>query len=142
MSTTATVVPTSAQAVSAPTSNKKKILIAVGVAVAAVIIYMVVEFFLYVTTDNAQVEAHSVLLAPKVSGFVTVVNVVEGQRVKAGDVLIQLDERDYNNTLKQMKGEQASFEAKRRDAERNFGRMSQLFKSEAVSNQQYDQANA
>lgn len=125
-----------------PEVKKKRIIAAIGGVVALVAVYMTAQFFLYVTTDNAQVEAHSVMLAPKVSGFVTAVNVVEGQRVKSGDVLVQLDERDYQNTLKQMQGELASFEAKRRDAERNFGRMAQLFKSEAISNQQYDQASA
>ncbi len=125
-----------------PEAKKKRLMVAIGGVTALIAIYMTAQFLLYVTTDNAQIEAHSVMLAPKVSGFVTVVNVVEGQRVKSGDVLVQLDERDYRNTLKQMQGELASFEAKRRDAERNFGRMSQLFKSEAISNQQYDQASA
>jgi HlyD family secretion protein len=40
---------------------------------------------------NGRVEAPLVDLAPKVAGRVIAVKVVEGQRVKAGDLLIQLD---------------------------------------------------
>src|SRR5262245_33101308 len=40
---------------------------------------------------NGRIEAPLVDLAPKVAGRVVAVKVVEGQRVKAGDLLIQLD---------------------------------------------------
>lgn len=85
--------------------NIKKKVITGAVAVAVLVAgYLTYEHFAYVTTDNAQVFGHSVMLAPKVSGYIKAVNVVEGQKVNAGDVLVNIDPRDYENTLKQAKG--------------------------------------
>ena len=87
-------------------------------------------------------EAHTVLLAPKVAGYISRVNVTEGQRVKKNDVLVEIDFRDYENSLVQAKGELASLEARRRDADKSFQRISDLFKNGAVSQQQFDSAKA
>lgn len=121
--------------------KRKRILSVVGAVAAVAVIYFTYEHFTYVTTDNAQIEAPSVLLAPKVAGFVTKVNIKEGQHVKTGDVLVEIDARDYSNSLNQMKAELASLAAKRDDSERNFKRIAGLYKGDAVSQQQYDQAN-
>src|SRR4051794_24497630 len=48
-----------------------------------------------VSSDDAQVDAHIVAIAPKVSGNVTEVLVQDNQPVKAGDVLVRIDPRDY-----------------------------------------------
>lgn len=123
-------------------TKKRKILLGIGAVVGVLALYFIYEHLMYVTTDDAQVEAHSVMLAPKVQGFIVARNVTEGQRVKKGDVLVELDGRDYENTLTQIKGDLGSVEARKRDAERNFQRLSQLFSSGAVSRQQYDTASA
>ncbi len=123
-------------------NNKQKILTAIGAISFLIIAYFVFEHIMYVTTDNAQVEAHSVMLAPKVPGFVVTVNIEEGQKVKKGDVLIAIDERDYQNTFKQVSSELNSIEARKRDAERNYKRISDLFSKGAVSQQQYDTSSA
>jgi membrane fusion protein (multidrug efflux system) len=96
----------------------------------------------YVDTDNAQIDASTVLLSAKVSGFVKTINVKEGDLVKEGTVLLEIDNRDYVNTLNQIKGDLASLEAKRKDAEKNYSRLSELYKKEAVSTQQFDQSKA
>jgi len=97
---------------------------------------------MYVSTDNAQVEAHSMMIAPKVSGYVVAVSVTEGQKVKKGDVLAEIDARDFENALTQAKGELTSLEARRKDADRNFQRLNDLFKGGAVSRAQFDSATA
>lgn len=123
-------------------NNKQKILTAIGAISFLIVAYFVFEHIMYVTTDNAQIEAHSVMLAPKVPGFVVTVNIEEGQKVKKGDVLLAIDERDYQNTLKQVTSELNSIEARKRDAERNYKRISELFSKGAVSQQQYDTSSA
>jgi membrane fusion protein (multidrug efflux system) len=55
----------------------------------------------HVTTDNAQVEGHIVPVISKVSGFVAAVNVDDNRTVAAGDVLVQIDDRDFAARLKQ-----------------------------------------
>jgi membrane fusion protein (multidrug efflux system) len=123
-------------------TKRNKILAGIGAAFVIVGIYLAYEHFMYVTTDNAQVEAHAVMLAAKVPGYVTAVNVREGQKVNKGDVLAEIDSRDYQNLLTQAKGELTSVEARKRDAERNYNRMNDLFAKGVVSRQQYDTANA
>jgi membrane fusion protein (multidrug efflux system) len=119
----------------------KKVLGIIGAVVILVVSYLTYEHFTYVKTDNAQIEAHTVMLAAKVSGFITKVNVEEGQNVKAGDVLVEIDGRDYQNALTQAKAQLTSVDAKMKDAERTFGRISDLYKKEAVSQQQFDQSS-
>ena len=52
-------------------------------------------------TDDAYLQADSVTVAPKVSGYVTDVFVADNQAVKAGDPLVRLDTRQYQAALDQ-----------------------------------------
>lgn len=122
--------------------DKKTILKGIGAVAAVLVVYFVFDYFMYVSTDNAQVEGHFVLLTPKVGGFIVKVNIEEGQHVKKGDVLVELDPRDYENTLREVSGDLTSSEARKADAEKNFQRMNQLRSSGAVSQQQADTASA
>lgn len=129
----------------APTAGsekKKKIIGALGAAAALLVAYFAYESFVYVTTDNAQVEAHSVMLASKVSGFVVAVKAKEGAKVKKGDILVEIDQRDYQNTVQQMKSELTSLQARKVDSEKNYHRIQELFSKGAVSQQQYDATSA
>lgn len=122
--------------------NKRIVLTIVGVVALIVAGYFIYEHFMYVETDNAQIEANTVMLAPKVGGYIVAVNIVEGQSVKKGDVLVRIDERDYQNALTQAKSEVLSVQARMRDAERNYKRLQSLFSSGAVSQQQFDTATS
>ncbi len=51
------------------------------------------------STDDAYVGGDITVLAPKVSGFIARVAVADNQPVHAGDLLIQLDDRDYRAAL-------------------------------------------
>lgn len=123
-------------------AKKKNIITIAGTIAVLLVGYLTYEHFAYVTTDNAQIFGHSLMMAPKVSGYITEVNVVEGQKVAKGDVLVQIDQRDYENYLKQAKGELSSVEARRRDAERNYRRLVDLLSKGAVSQQQFDSSSA
>lgn len=122
--------------------KRRKILIAVGSVALVAALYFAVEHFLYVTTDNAQIDGHFVLLAAKVGGYVTDVKITEGQMVKKGDVLAELDSRDYENTLKQVEGDLTSVQAKRKDAERSYNRLRDLYAKGVVSQAQFDTSSA
>lgn len=54
-----------------------------------------------VSTDNAYVGADIALIAPKVAGYVASVPVTANAHVQAGDVLVQLDDRDYRVAVDQ-----------------------------------------
>ena len=51
------------------------------------------------TTDDAYVGGNVTTLSPHVAGFVTKILVNDNQLVKAGQLLIQLDDRDYKANL-------------------------------------------
>ena len=52
-------------------------------------------------TDNAYIRGDITSLAPRVAGYVTSVEVQDNQAVKAGDVLFNIDDRDYLARLAQ-----------------------------------------
>lgn len=54
-----------------------------------------------VSTDNAEVNAHVVAVAPEVGGRIIEVDVAENQHVKAGDVLYRIDPAPYRIALAQ-----------------------------------------
>jgi membrane fusion protein, multidrug efflux system len=63
------------------------------------------------TTDDAYVKADSTIIAPKVSGHIAKVLVGDNQPVKAGQLLAQIDERDFSAALNQARAEVAAAEA-------------------------------
>jgi len=56
------------------------------------------------TTDDAYTDGHAVTIAPQVSGTVVALNVADNQRVKSGDVLIEIDPRAYVAARDQARG--------------------------------------
>jgi membrane fusion protein (multidrug efflux system) len=64
-----------------------------------------------VSTDDAYVQAHSVLISPKVSGYISEVPVDDNQSVKAGEVLARIDPRDYQTALDQARANVAAAQA-------------------------------
>jgi len=51
------------------------------------------------STDDAYVGGDITVIAPKVAGFIEQVAVIDNQAVKAGDLLVKLDDRDYRAAL-------------------------------------------
>ncbi|HSR13113.1 MAG TPA: biotin/lipoyl-binding protein, partial [Thermodesulfobacteriota bacterium] len=62
-------------------------------------IYFGIQWFLfrwhYVSTDDAQVKGNLVNLGAKVSGRIAQLRAEEGDRVQAGQVLLEIDPKDY-----------------------------------------------
>ncbi|RQR42185.1 HlyD family secretion protein [Burkholderia sp. Bp9142] len=143
---------------------------AVIVVVAAAVLDWLFVLRFQESTDDAYVGGDVTVLAPKVNGFVDKILVTDNQRVKAGDVLVQLDARDYDAKLAQATAEVDSarsavteLEAKQQlqyavigqhAADRNASsaeltrassdrvRYRELVKSDAVSNQIVERADA
>ena len=64
-----------------------------------------------VTTDDAYVDAHSVLISPKVSGYIAAVPVDDNQTVKAGQLIARIDPQDYQTALDQARANVAAAQA-------------------------------
>lgn len=105
------------------------------IAVAGTVMWRIL-FYPFVSTDDARVAMTVVRVASfGTGGRVTKVNVEEGSRIKAGDVLVELDHR-----VPQAKYDRAK--AKADFAEKEFQRMQQLFKQGSVTPQNLDNARS
>ncbi len=62
--------------------------------------YFLLQYFSsYESTDDARIEGHINSITPRVDGTITAVYAVENQRVKKGDLLLELDPSDYRVAL-------------------------------------------
>jgi membrane fusion protein, multidrug efflux system len=59
-------------------------------------------------TDDAYTQADAVAVAPRISGYVSDVDVTDNQRVAAGQVVARIDDRDYRAALDQARADVAS----------------------------------
>jgi membrane fusion protein (multidrug efflux system) len=64
-----------------------------------------------VSTDDAYVQAHSVLISPRVPGYIAEVPVNDNRPVHAGQVLARIDPRDYQTALDQARADVAAAKA-------------------------------
>lgn len=72
-----------------------------GLLVLAAVIGLLVYYHNRETTDDAQVDGHITPIASKIYGRVAEVLVRDNQPVKAGQVLVRIDSRDYQAALDQ-----------------------------------------
>lgn len=63
------------------------------------------------TTENAYVRGSVTVIAPKVDGYVAQVRVQDYMRVEAGQVLVELDDRNYRQRVEQARANLAAQEA-------------------------------
>jgi membrane fusion protein, multidrug efflux system len=85
--------------------RRKKIMLASAAAllVAIASAYFIRHVFLYEDTDDAQVDGHIMPLSARIRGQVLRVNFVEGQLVHANDVLVIIDQEDFQIAVDQAK---------------------------------------
>src|SRR4030095_11332819 len=68
------------------------------------------------STDDAQVDAGATPIAARVGGTVIRVPIVDNQQVGEGDVLLEIDRRDYEVALDRARADLADAEATATDA--------------------------
>jgi membrane fusion protein (multidrug efflux system) len=96
----------------APSKGRRRVigaLVVVALATAGLIYYLSARRF--EETDDAQIDGNITNLSPRVTGTVTAVYVVENQRVKAGDVLLDIDPTDLQVAVAQAKAAVAQAQA-------------------------------
>jgi len=120
----------------------------------------------YETTDDAAVEAHVIQVSPKISAHVKAVRFDDNYQVKRGDLLIELDPRDFEvsaasatanlasaqgklkeveaqqnaaqASLGQAKADLVSAQATADNAEADFDRNKSLYQTRVIDRREYD----
>ena len=83
-------------------NGSKKPFLYLGIAVAVVLVGLGIDLFAtrnHQTTDDAQLDADVIPVAPRVSGPIVKVDVQDNQAVKVGQTLIEIDPADYQAHL-------------------------------------------
>jgi membrane fusion protein (multidrug efflux system) len=86
-------------------THRKQVFIAIVIFVVLCIaaIFLILYLRSYESTDDAQVDGHLNAISTRVMGTVSRVYVEDNQTVAAGQLLVELDPRDFQNALDQAK---------------------------------------
>jgi len=141
--------------------------LALALLTAAILSVSGVQLWKYVQsyqdTDDAQVDGYLDPVSSRINGTISAVYVDNNQSVKAGQLLVQLDPRDYQVAVEQARAQLAQAQAEVNSArqqyvaavatirqanaqnylaERNAQRYTQLIKLKVVSQSEFDQYDA
>jgi len=144
--------------------------LAVGLLVLTAATYWFVSNAGYESTDDAAIEAHVIQVSPKISAHIKAVHFDDNYQVKRGDLIIELDPRDYEVALAsaeatlasaksklkesdaqqnvaqaglgQAKADLASAQASAENAVSDFNRNEQLYKTHVIDRREYDASAA
>jgi membrane fusion protein, multidrug efflux system len=85
---------------------------------------------------------NTVTVRSRVDGQIVKINFTEGQYVKEGDALIEIDPRPYQVQLEQAEGQLAKDQAQLKDVQVDYERYKLLFKDGVIPQQQLDTQQA
>jgi len=92
------------------TRQQKVMLAGVAGLVLLIAVILYYRYFIapYESTDDAFIDGYVTIISPRVPGQVARLMVTDNQEVKAGDVLVEIDPRDYETSLSQAKADLAA----------------------------------
>lgn len=160
-----------AAASSAPKRRRRFILIyVIGALILAGTGFWYLANMGYETTDDATIESHVIQVSPKISAHVKAVRFDDNYQVKRGDLLVELDPRDFEvsravaaanvasaqsklleakaqqdvaqASLGQGRADLVSAQATAENATADFQRNENLYKSRVIGRREYDASNA
>ena len=124
--------------------GRRRTLLFAGI-VGALILVGAVWFWLYSrtyeSTDDAQVDGHLNGITARIDGDVKAVHVEENQSVQAGDLLVELDPRDYEVAVEQAQAQLLKAQAGERAENPNLP-ITQSTSETSVSTSKSEVANA
>jgi membrane fusion protein, multidrug efflux system len=101
-----------------PSETKKKksplrfVILGIVLIAGGIIGYIKISFALtHETTDNAQIETQIIPVLPRVSGYVKSIAVGDYDSVKAGQLVVELDDEELQTQLMQMEADYKAAEA-------------------------------
>ena len=97
---------------------------------------------IYLTELGTATPTATITVIPQISGVLQTVAFTEGQMVKKGQFLAQIDPRPYQAALMQAEGALAKDQASLAQAKRDLARYKTLLAQNSIASQQVDQAQA
>lgn len=96
------------------------------------------DFPLYYKALGTVTATNTVNVRSRVGGELVKINFKEGQRVKAGDLLAEIDPRSYQIALQQAEGTLAQNQAQLKNAQIDLERYKGLFAEDSIAKQTLD----
>jgi RND family efflux transporter MFP subunit len=78
---------------------------------------------------------------PKITGYLLKQNYKDGAHVRSGEMLFQIDDREYRAALDQALGDLAQKEADYKKNQQDLARYAPLYQQQVISRQDYDHVN-
>lgn len=136
--------------------EKKRVVVPLVTAIILLVLGLIVSInsVFYKSTDDAFIEGSIITVAPRVSGPVEKLLVEDNREVKKGDLLLEIDSKDYEAKLKQstakLEEARAALISAENEVEKSFSeldfaqsdydRYSKMYKKGISSTQDYDSA--
>ena len=112
---------------------------AIVIGAAALGLMVLYQVNSYPRTDDAEIQANFIGIAPQVEGPILHLNVRDNQLVKQGDLLYEIDDRPYRYALEKAISDQAALEGEIGDEQR---RINALMSAVSVSQANIQSADA
>lgn len=122
--------------------TRKRIIIPALIMIALVSlgIFSFIHSLSYQSTDDAFIEGNLVSVAPKVAGQVVKLNFNDNDYVKKGQLLVEIDSRDYQNKVDELSAAVAEAKAKHEFTQKDYDRYSNLIVDGLCTKQEYESA--
>jgi membrane fusion protein (multidrug efflux system) len=98
--------------------------VVIGFGVAAMIVYLPEAYVQ--DTDDAYVQADTVPIVPKVAGYVTALHVTDNSHFRAGDLLLEIDPRDFQVAVDSAQANLQTVQAAKVNVERQLEEQSKI----------------
>ena len=119
--------------------SKKKLVIISSIVIALLVCLAGIAYYFYAashtSSDDAFIECHAIAVSPKVSGHVLKVYIDDNQLVKAGELLAEIDPRDYMTRCDMAQANLESAQTKAAQAGEDAVRYKKLTLSDEISKQ-------
>jgi len=124
-------------------TNKLTKLLMTGAVVLIATAILVSKYWFYLTnpwTRDGQVHAQVIQIAPRISGPIINLPIVDNQQVKAGDLLFEIDPRTFQAAVKKAQADLQQVQAEAKDAKEEADRARKIRKTDrgAMSQQQLE----
>ena len=122
-----------------PKSSKKNLVIILSAVVTLMVCLAGVGYYFYASShtssDDAFIDGHAIAVSPKVSGHILKVYIDDNQAVKAGELLAEIDSRDYMTRCDMAQANLESAQAKAAQAGEDVVRYKKLTLNDEISKQ-------